>query len=69
MGIFPIEIKVTVSNTDNDVLRIAAAAADLITRVKQISMTANQVNGGKCHLRHSNAQAPLLGGLSIPYRF
>ena len=61
MGIFPIEIKVT----DNDVLRIAAAA-DLITRVKQISMTANQVNGGKCHLRHSNIQAPLLGGLPTP---
>ena len=68
MGIFPIEIKVTVSNTDNDVLRIAAAAADLITRVKQISMTANPVNGAKI-LRHSNTQAPLLGGLPIPYRF
>ena len=44
MGIFPSEIKIT----DNDVLCIAAASAtDLITRVKQISMTANPVNGAK----------------------
>ena len=65
MGIFPSEIKIT----DNDVLCIAAASAtDLITRVKQISMTANPVNGAKI-LRHSNTQAPLLGGLPIPYRF
>ena len=47
MGMLPGEMTVT----DNDVLCIAAAAAaasaDLITRVQQISMTANPVNGVK----------------------
>ena len=58
MGMLPGEMTVT----DNDVLCIAAAAAaasaDLITRVQQISMTANPVNGVKVSftaLKHSGA--------------